>query len=66
MRHITKRLTCVNRNNGIKNESAIISIVNRYIDKMREKGWELEDPCYPISSSGNSMFRYEAYVHMCK
>lgn len=61
MRHTRKRLTCANRNDGLKNEIAIKKIIDRHVEEMNEKGWKLDH-----ITSGDSFFHYEAYVHMTK
>jgi hypothetical protein len=65
MKYLRKRITCVNRNNSEKNETAIAKIKQRCIEKMALKGWshdvDKEDYC-----SGDCMLKYEAFFTIFK
>lgn len=68
MRHLRKRLTCVNRGasreNAQENEIAIDKIIKSYIERMVVRGWFLNDG--GGVTSGDQFFIYEAYVSLCK
>lgn len=68
MRHIRKRVTCVNRGHTHEqqeaNKVAIYKIIARYIKKMQAKGW-IFDGDYSLQM-GNAMFKYEAIIPMHK
>lgn len=63
MRTLTKRLTCVNRDDSAKNHAAIEAVISRYVAKMEKKGWKL-DPSYRFG--GNAFLKYEAYIRLTK
>jgi len=69
MRTLRKRLTCANRGNSTvdqeANEIAITKIRDRYIQKMREKGWFWREDLAQ-ETSGNSFFQYELYTTLYK
>jgi len=65
MRTLRKRLVCKNRGNKDENEEGIEKVLNRYVEKMKAKGWLYVDYlAYP--SSGDAFFEYEMYVTLYK
>lgn len=61
MRHLTKRLTIVNRGNQFDNAEAMGKVLERYVTKMVLKGWKV----YRVSG-GDCFLKYENYVEMYK
>ncbi len=65
MRTLRKRITCANRDDYIKNTKAINKVMQRYIEKMKARGWHFleEKACI---TAGDAFSRYEQYFTMYK
>ena len=63
MRHLRKRLTCVNHDDRSIAKKRIAKVVYRYCKKMMAHGWI---PDFSNMTNGNSFFQYEAYISMYK
>jgi len=64
MRTICKRLTVANDgfcNFKLSARDRVELKINKYINKMKEKGWKFESVC-----GGNAFCRYEMYVTLSK
>jgi len=65
MRYLRKRVTCRNADNYEKNRERISKISDRYISKMKKRGWiYIESEAYP--TGGNVFFHYERYFTILK
>lgn len=61
MRTLRKRLSVSNRNEDTANKIAIHKVVKRYVEKMKSKGWELDQ-----IFTGDSFLEYQAIVWLYK
>ena len=63
MRVIYKKLKCINRNDSAQNKTAIAKVIDRYVKKMQDKGWTLDESYY---CEGNEYLTYAAHIRLHK
>lgn len=68
MKTLRKRLVCANRGQSVeqqnKNRAAMDKVQERYLSKMRAKGWEIYQDGQ--ISEGNVFFKWERYITIYK